>query len=365
MILEGSPSTIGSVAADPLKGTGNTELKQILIVDNQLTRTFVPTKQLAKDFGKQAAVGLERIPLFQRIPSSGNAISVVGMPLPPIDDPFDEFGHRIYRMVGPRNRPIEVVQGITEITPKWTKVEAIEGINHYIWTSKIATSSIPREQLTRMINRALDAKNPDSRVRIVRLYLQSERFQDARIELENLIKDFPGLDHLNAMVKELRQLSAQKLLKEIELRRDAGQYRLASLMLEQFPSEGIAGEMLLKVREMLDDLQAQQRQGAKTLRLIDANLAGVRNEAAKKQAEGIVSEIKKELNINNLDRFADFLRLADDGKMTAEQKLALAISGWLMGTRTFTFAILSTLKASRQNFAQDLHRRTLLQLRTC
>ena len=55
-------------------------------------------------------------------------------------DPFDEYGHRIFEMVGPKG-PIEVVQGITEITPKWTKVEAIEGIHHYIWTMRIATST--------------------------------------------------------------------------------------------------------------------------------------------------------------------------------------------------------------------------------
>src|SRR6185369_163756 len=154
---------------------------------------------------------------------------------------------------------------------------------------KIATSSIPREQLSRILNRALDAKNADQRVRIVRLYLQSERFQDARVELEQLIKDFPGLEHLNGMVKELRQLSAQRLLKEIELRRDAGQYRLASLMLEQFPAEGVAGEMLLKVREMIDELQTQQQQGTKTLRLIDNSVAGLRSDAVKKQSERIVA----------------------------------------------------------------------------
>jgi predicted esterase len=328
MILEGSPSAIGSVAADPLKSVGVTDLRQIEIIDNQLSRTFVPTKQITK-VGTSPAVGLEKISLFQRIPAAGQAISAVGMPLR--IDSFDEHGRRIFEMVGPRGQ-IKLVQGITEITPKWTKVEAIQGINNFIWTMKIATSSIPREQLTRILNRALDPQNPEHRLRIVRLYMQSDRLTDAREELRQVIKDFPALEHLKNTEKELTQLSAQRLLKEIELRRDAGQYRLASLMLQQFPADGIAGEMLLKVREMLDDLQTQQQQGTKTLRLIELNVAALRNEAAKKQSDRVIAEIKKELNINNLDRFADFLRLADDVKMTAEQKLSLAISGWLMGS---------------------------------
>src|SRR5439155_1605535 len=180
-----------SLKSDPGAGAGNTDLAQILVVDNRLTRIFLATKQLAKEFGKPPAVPMERITLPQRVATSGNLISVVGMPLR--IDPFDEWGRRIYSMVGQRGKTLDIVQDITEITPRWTKLEAHEGINHYIWASKIATSSIPREQLSKILSRALDANDPNQRMRIVRLYMQSERFQDARLELEQLIKDFPDL----------------------------------------------------------------------------------------------------------------------------------------------------------------------------
>jgi hypothetical protein len=246
MILEGDPQPIPTLKSDPLAPNG--ELTQILAIDNRLTRTYVATKQLAKEFGKPPAVALERIPLQQRIPVSGNAILVAGMPQR--IDPFDEWGRRTFVMTGQRGKTLEIVQGITEITPKWTTVQAIEGINHYIWTMKIATSSIDREQLSKILSRALDANNPEQRKRIVRLYMQSERFQDARIELEQLIKDFPDLADLNDTVKTLRQLNAQRIVKEIELRRDAGQFRLAVDLLQTFPPEGVAGETLLKVKTL-------------------------------------------------------------------------------------------------------------------
>ncbi len=328
MILEGDPQPIPSLKSDPT--APSTELTQILAIDNRLTRTYVATKQLAKEFGKPAAVALERIPLQQRIPVSGNAIQVVGMPQR--IDPFDEWGRRTFVMTGPRGKTLDIVQGITEITPRWTKVEAIEGINHYIWTMKIATSSIPREQLSKILSRALDANNAEQRKRIVRLYMQSERFQDARIELEQLIKDFPDLADLNDTVKTLKQLNAQRTVKEIELRRDAGQFRLAADMLQAFPPEGVAGETLLKVRELLEEIQGFVGAGEKTVKLIDANVAALRSDAARADVKSVVAEIKSELTINTLDRFGPFIRLADDPKMSAEQKLALAISGWLMGS---------------------------------
>ena len=110
------------------------------------------TKQLAKELTPPPAVAMERIPLPQKVANAGNLIQVVGMPLR--IDPFDEYGRGIYSMVGQRGKTLDIVQDITEITPRWTKLEAHEGINHYIWTSKIATSSIPREQLSRILSRA-------------------------------------------------------------------------------------------------------------------------------------------------------------------------------------------------------------------
>jgi predicted esterase len=328
MILEGELQTLANLKSDPLAPSG--ELTQILVIDNRLTRTYVAKKQVAKDLGKPAAVALERIPLQQRIPVAGNMISVVGMPQR--IDPFDEWGRRTFVMTGQRGKTLEIVQGITEITPRWTKVEAIQGINNYIWSMKIATTSIPREQLSKILSRALDAKDAEQRKRIVRLYMQSDRFQDARVELEQLIKDFPDLAELNELVKELWQRNAQRIVKEIELRRDAGQFQVAVQYLESFPPDGVAGETLLKVRELLDEIRAFVAAGEKTVKLIDANVGNLRSDATRADVKAIVQEIRSELTINTLDRFGPFIRLADDPKMSAEQKLALAISGWLMGS---------------------------------
>ena len=103
-------------------------------------------------------------------------------------------------------------------------------------------------------------------------------------------------------------------------------------MLEQFPGDGVAGETLLKVRELLDDIKSQQAQGQKSIDLIEKNIAAIKSDAIRKEVEPLVSEIKAEMNINTLDRMADFLRLADDPKMSPEQKMSLAVSGWLLGS---------------------------------
>src|SRR6185295_18168727 len=50
------------------------------------------------------------------------------------------------------------------------------------------------------------------------------------------------------------------------------------------------------------------------------------------RCKAIHKEIVAELNINTLDRMAALLQFAESEDTTAEQKLSLAISGWLLGS---------------------------------
>ena len=327
LIVEGTPGKISSIGADPLKAVGATDIKQIVLVDNQLTRTFFGTNQVAA-VAVPPPVTAEKFLIQQRVAVAGGSVGGVG-PIIRVT-PFDEWGRRIFSMNTVKGQ-VDIVQGITEITPTYAKVEAIQGKGNFVWTMRIATSSIPRATLSKFLYHEIDPKNSDQRLKIVRLYLQSERIADARAELEQLIKDFPELDRLKDQVKTLQQMSAQRILKEVELRKSAGQYHRAVAVLQQFPQEGIAGETLLKVREMLAEMADLQTQGVNVQGLLKANMDALKDDKVRAELQPIVDEITADLNVNTLDRMADFLRLANDPTLSAEQKLSLAISGWLLG----------------------------------
>src|SRR5262249_3431185 len=65
----------------------------------------------------------------------------------------------------------------------------------------------------------------------------------------------------------------------------------------------------------------------------------------RRRVEPIVKEISEEISIGTLDRMATYRRFADDPQnaTTADAKLALAISGWLLGadeaTENFPLAL--------------------------
>lgn len=333
--LTGKVVRIGGVAedpTDPVAGGGEIKVESIQVVDDGLRRTMFSVRRVRAIIDGEAEQPV-KIRLWQNHATRGAVIGRVGRMLGAT--PFDQFGRRVYEIQGP-DGSMPVVQGITEITPVYTRVRGlVSDPRSYVWDMRIATSSIPRDTLTRVLKGSTPDGDMDARLQIVRLYLQSKRYRDARRELESIAKSFPDMD-LDRDIRQLRQLGARAILDEIELRKKAGQHQLVRVLLENFPSEEVAGATLERVREMIVELDRYEQRRDYVIRLLSEAVALIKEPAAKIVAEEIRKEIDAELNEVSLARLASFIQLADGGNLSAEQKAALAISGWLMGTNQAT-----------------------------
>lgn len=181
--------------------------------------------------------------------------------------------------------------------------------------------------------RQIDQKKANDRLRIVRLYMQAQRYDDARLELQAIIDAFPGNEAFRNEVQALQQLANDRMLREINMRRDVGQHRLAVNMLQAIPVDGLSGEMLIKIRDALAEYEESKKQYDECLRLLKKHVedAAAKDDKLKERLQPIHDEIATELNVNTLPRLADYLRLSADEKLGADQKLAIAITGWLLG----------------------------------
>jgi hypothetical protein len=335
--LTGKFAEVGGVAESalsPKKSAGEvSNLTPIIVVDDGLRRTFIHKTQIRELVPGQLTRDV-RIPVWQDVAERGAGVGRVG---PAMNiTPFDEYGRRIYELRS-NEGVTSVVQGITLITPVYTKVEGLVGAGRpVVWDMRIGTGSIPRETLSRILTNAIQQDDSDSRLEVVRLYLQSERYRDAGDELAEIIKQFPERKELEDQVRQLRQLAARLLLKEIQLRARAGQHKFARLYLSQFPGEGVAGETLQEVREHLDKYALEDRRREETVGRLRAEIAKIADDNGRKLAEQIAAEIVAEVNEDAIGRLTSFERLVSDGKMTPEQKVALAISGWLVGSAKAT-----------------------------
>ncbi len=338
-VLDGRFAKIPGVANNPLANGGAAAANQvnvILMCDDDLRRTMVAQREVAKYLNDPPP----RIEHFfikdQSVADTGAPIASLGAIV--WESTWDKFGRRTVKVqIGGGVQA--VIQGLTEITPTWSKAETLNGGAKLLWDMRIATSSIPRDLLSKVLMRQIDPKDPDQRLKLVRFYMQAERFTEAEAELQQVIADFknlPNLPGLKQTALDLRRLSGEKALREIGVRMKAGQLGLAENMLRVFPVVNMPGAILQDVREKLEQNEriAERREGVITK--LDEQLGKVKDAEIKKAVKPLRDEIDDDLRVATLDRMAPFLQFADDGDMLPEQKLALAISGWLVGANDTT-----------------------------
>jgi predicted esterase len=333
MQLEGGITKLSSLYENPMvkqSTSGAVSVKKIVLVDDGLRRTFVSSNQVrAGGVAPGRDVILTEIPIKKPVANTGRTLGAVG-PILEVT-PFDEFGNRVFSMQAPKGR-LDVVQGITEITPIYTKLEGLQSKGGVAWDMRVATASIPLDVLLRVLHKNIDNSNAQDRLKVVTLFLQAERYLDALRELDQIIVDFPELREAQDQRQRLLQLVATSAIREIEFRSKAGQHRQALTLLQNFPEKDVAGELLIKVRDLFAKYEEQAEQIQQVSSLLDQHLQLLTEDDAFGRLSKIVDEIKQSLSFNNLDRMADYLRLASDKTLKADQKLALAISGWVLGS---------------------------------
>ncbi|HEX3659617.1 MAG TPA: peptidase [Pirellulales bacterium] len=330
--LDGSIAQLSSMADNPntVKAKEG-QVQSIVFTDDNLRRTFVPKRRIQE--ANQSALGdsEEKIYLRQPVPRLGAVVGSVG-PLAQVTR-FDEFGRRRVAMATIAGL-VPIVQGITELTPHWAKVEALQIEGRALkWDMRISTSSVPLDELDKVLTKLTDPKKLDQRLRVVRFYNQCERYKEAEEKLKAVVRDFPeNKDQFGPVVTRLHQGYARRILAELRTRREAGQHGLVLAKLKEFPTEDVAGETLQSVRQMLDQYQADFQRGTQLLEKLKAEVGKIKESLYKAQLAQILEEITRELNLNTLDRLAAFGQFCDDETLTPEDKVALAASGWVAGT---------------------------------
>ena len=331
-IYQGRVLPVTGVADPPLGQPGKDEeavSTPILLIDDELRRIYVPKANVRAMLEKNSENLVPIRPWQPPVAKAGNTLASVGPSLGVT--PFDQFGRRTYEMQT-RDGALAVVQGITELTARYAKVESLLGPKRsVVWDMRIATSSIPRKTLAAILAKAVSHENPQDWLQVVRFYLQGERYSEALAELEQIINAFPAKQDLLSEVKQLRRLGARRILKEIELRQTAGQHQLTGSLLANFPTEDVAGETLQRVREALAAYEAEEVEITRLANLLRSLTARIESQEDRQLVGPIVDEIIERLNRNNLERLASFAQLADDETMTPTSRLALAISGWILG----------------------------------
>lgn len=303
--------------------------KPIVFIDDELRQTFLNQNLLLGPASR--ATPLQKI-------ETGNAIlrfqgerklaSVKGAIF---ITPFDAFGRRIYALETPNGRA-EILQGITELSASFVRVEGLKAERSFVWDMRLALNAIPAKQLREILVNHASPTDPQSWLNIVALYSDAKRYVEARECLIDAIHRFPELEKQRAQIKQLDQLLAEQMFDEVRIRSQAGQIKLAESLLKGFSLDRVSLETNIKIERRLSEIIETQTKVNSTIESIRSDAAKIANPDVANQLATITDEITKELSVSTIIRLSDYLRLRDDKTLTDEQRIAIAIGGWLMGS---------------------------------
>ena len=335
------------------KDSAPVQSEKILVVDDQLRRIYVPKNATADLILDDSGSAMEVFKISQRVNENPNEkIAVLGSYRALSD--FDEFGRRVILASG-----TQIVQGVTEIAPSYVRVQ---GLTHNL-DMRLSPHSIPRATLTALIKKQIDPKSLDDRLRIYQFYVQASLYEQAAEELQEIMSDFEGdeeADRLDSALRLIKQLAAERLLDELELRRASGQHRKVKELLAAFEADRVSPEKLQAIRRMRRLYEEEDAKRERIIGTLNELLESIDDEELKQVAKSIVVEITKELNSNTLGRFAAFEQAEKDNSLQDSQKLAVALSGWLVGNIGSDDHIENAVSMYR---ARQLARRYLLETR--
>lgn len=303
---------------------GGVEVKNIYVVDDELRRTYFPKRNVVSvnDASAETVIKID-----QRSSNVSKRVGTVGAVLGAT--PFDEHGRRTITAMTRGGRR-EIPQEIIEISPVYTRLQSPS----FNWDMRIATSSIPTDQLKKVILQKGGDK-AETRLDVVRILFLSKRYKEAIAELDAAIEAFPDLDAdgLSRQRQILMVQYADLILKEIQLRRRAGQHRYASFLLRGLENTGADTESLIAATEILSEYDESQTKAKQVLDELAPLVESASGDPPRlKMIRQLHEEIKSDLNIVNLPRMADFRNSLVPGRsLSKDEKLAVAVSGWLLG----------------------------------
>lgn len=344
-VIAGRPVRIeGLTAKAARQSQGPVTIRHVWMVDDGMRRTFVPNRQVdAQNVKADSLITFDEFELRREKTSRVIGPTIVGSYLD--KTPFDEHGRRIVTLAGARE-PIQIRQEITKLRPDYVVVNSTS----HRWTHALTTSVLDDNTLLSLLKQAADPGSSLDRLRIVRFLVDAERYTLAKDELAAVRTELPDLKpRADQLEEQLHHLIAVRALGEIQQRRRAGQHMFAYAYAQKFPADRVSAEVLREAGAILQDYRTQEQKIA-TAQIMLGELQAELPEEQARQVAPLRSTLCDELSFATIGRLEPFLRSELDETLPADEKLALAYSGWLLGDARADTSLSLALRLWRVRF---------------
>ncbi len=329
MVLRGSVAEIATLKDGfGAAAAGQINVRPIWLIDDGLRRIYIHGKGMTAGNPIDVADLEQSIEFWQPTPLAGKSVASLGSVLELSQ--FNKVGRRSLTL-RTSDGSHQLHQGITELNSRYAKVEALKGKPSLDWDMRVATSSLDSPTLKKIFGYMVDRKDLDGRLEVVRFFISAERYDDARETLAEVIQDFPEEADMRPQLAALTERQASQLLKEAEIRAEAGQLGLAREILNEFPVDAVGRLTRLQVQDAIGKLDDARDQAQSLLEQLRAQV-GQLDPPQAMALQGIVDEIASGLSASTLPRLSDYTRLGKSETLPVDNRIALAVAGWILGS---------------------------------
>ena len=316
--------------------------KTFFLVDDQVRRVIFGARQVEDVEAGDPAGDADVVPLRRQLINLDNWPTPNPLLLLSVT-PWDDKGERTVKIRGP-NTAATITQRVTVLTPYYLRADSLR----YRWPVLYLTREYDPATVRGLLVNHPDLKpKGDSddvlkRFRVFRFLLQAGWYEQADEELKAIAADLPDeKEKLDAARDQLRKLRTIEIVQEVQRAHEVGRGRWAQQVIAAVPPDWLDEKQQSRLR----GLKAQYEVAHDRLALARRFLAdvppriedGTRREVFAQAAATILAELTAEA-AGRLDAFVALAQQAERDRAQerkpahgADQLMALAVSGWLLG----------------------------------
>jgi hypothetical protein len=314
----------------------------IYFIDDKVRRVIFCPSQVQDVLPDPPGFG-DGMELKRFFPTRGSRMPMVW--LPEGEDAWDYKWQRSAKVNTPQG-PLEITQRLTVLTPKRVRVDALK----YDWTPHYQPAELGPKNVRVLVHHYLEQNRKNDseakrRLNVARFLFQAGWTDLAKKELEE-VKGTPSEQaEASQLGKEIGKAQKREFADAIQLAFKAGQYKRTEEMLARYFKEdmsaSVAEKQALRIQEIKTKLDAGQERLTQAHRLLKL----LPERAPRPQQEKLaaaVAVIQKELSLDTLPRLETFQSEGRAWELswkqgrtpdrTAEELLAFALTGWLLGS---------------------------------
>jgi len=313
---------------DPFRENQHLELRKI---DQGFRTYFVSTRRSSTKVGDARAVPNQKFLIVQRRTGRHPMNFLIGLHT---RSPFLMNGQADVTLKQPGGRTTRLPVGITSLN---RRMAAVDGLTHN-WKFGVSMYAIPDDLLYAggqkggLVTQVADYQNGETRLNLVQMLIEAEKYVAAQRMLQDIPVDFPNLAPLSEkLIDSWNESVGNRLMVEVTALKESGKHQLAVKYGRAYPDEKLAPALRVRAKQMIDD-HNETKQRIDDLRIRLPDIVGrIENDEHRGQAMRMWNELDRRIDFNTLPRFSAFELLAQDDGLTPETKVALAASGWMLG----------------------------------